>query len=550
MLLLMPINCRIHFKTAFDFISNSDEDPMITIRGIIYQWAKNHKAVGKDTKYQLYPTWFMRGDSEQHNINKAFIRTASNYGKYTKDSPEHWVMEFIHEDDSFPQRIWSVNVGIARIDEYKVRFSCIVKYAIRENYIGYIPELPVPTVPKFIKNILSSNNGKCYRDNIKIEKYPTTITNDNIDIFLKELCDKSRHLPFIVISLDKDYLQEFSPANIQNKIIGNANIFILEDIYTCQFNKIIPYNLRFRKNMVRIYFNIKDNDDGYRHRFYYLDRHEEPNSLIEEYIITALARNAHNFKPKELSEIKQIIFLRDQYRIDFLKANIDKNNYEELIGLYSKELENIQNRLSENEELLQLYEEENQKLNDTVRSYTWKLADYKDKLNENSLLRNQISRLSKKFFLPTDICSCLHLAQHLYATRIIVHQNAIKSANNFELKSSKNIIEECWNILSAIAFDLYKLKFEDCSTNLQEAFSNKTGISFSMTESSASKKDSYIAKLRTLEYKGKNISFYPHFRSKQNSRFRIHIAFLDDEKKLLICHCGEHLDNAMTRHLK
>ena len=109
---------------------------------------------------------------------------------------------------------------------------------------------------------------------------------------------------------------------------------------------------------------------------------------------------------------------------------------------------------------------------------------------------------------------------------------------------------ECWNIISSIAFEMYALKFDECNINIRDEFVRRTGISFSMTESSTSKKDSSIVKTRIIEYNGKQVEFYPHFRSKVNGHFRIHIAFLDDEKKILICHCGEHLTNAMTRHLK
>lgn len=546
---LMPLNCRIHFKTAFDFVANEGEDPMNVIRLTVYNWVKKHKAIGEDTQYQLYQTWFMKGDSEQHNINKAFIRTASNYGRYSKDAPEHWVMEFIHEDDRFSERIWSVNVGLARLDENRARFSCIVRYAIKENYIGSIPELPIPTVPKFVSNIIDSGSGKCFREISHIHRDPVIITLETVDNFLESLQDGNRYLPFVIIPLGADAADDLSPIKMQRHIAGNANVFSLDNDAIQRFNYIMPYKLRLRRDMVRIYFNIRENDDGRRHRFFLLENNE-PTSLIKEYIITALARNARNFKLNELYEIKQIIFLRDQWRIEQLKSSIDNKDKDEMIALYSREIENLQKRFSDAEELLKLYEEENQTLTEKNRTNSWKLTDYKNRLDENSMLRKQLEATSKKFSLPENINSCLCLAEEFYSSRIVVHDNAKKSAKDFAKKAENDIIRECWEILSAIAFDLYDLKFVEQNTNLRDVFSQKTGISFSMTESSTTKKEAAIVKTRKLMYHGKVVEFFPHFRCRADSNFRIHIAFLDDEQKILICHCGEHLTNAMTRHLK
>lgn len=432
--LFMPLNCRIHFKTAFDFVANDDNDPMKIIRSIIYKWVKNHNAVGADDGYELYQTWFMKGDSEQHNINKAFIRTAANYGRYSKDSPEHWVMEFIHEDNSFSYRLWSVNVGLARIDEKQARFSCIVKYAIKENYIGNIPELPVSTVPKFIRSILDSPSGKCCRDISPIYGDYTEITIKTIDDFLTNIQNKNRHLPFVIIPIENDAEDELSPKKIQRHIVGNANVFVLAPDAFNRFNEIMPYKLRLRKDMIRVYFNIRENDDGYRHRFFLLEDGEIPRTQIKENIITALARNVHNFKPNELSEIKQIMFFRNQFRIEQLKNSTTENDKDEMIALCLKEIEYLEKENSENKELLQVYDEENQSLKERDRLNQWKLSVYQQSESENKKLREQLEAVSKKFSLPENIFSCLSLAEELYPSRIVVHDNAKKSAKNFAKK--------------------------------------------------------------------------------------------------------------------
>lgn len=548
--LLMPLNSRVHFKTAFAFVANDGQDPMIVLRKNVYSWVKKHPATGKDERYQLFPTWFMKGDADQHVINKSYIRTASNYGKYSKDSPEHWVMEFIHEDSEFSQRLWSVNVGLARLSEQKVRFSCVVKYGIRENYIGEIPIVPIPTVPRFIKNILKTKLGICCRENTFINTDYSIITKYEVDEFIEKLNDKKRYLPFIVISLDDDNQTLVSPQVLQSQLLGNANVFLLDNEALFRFNEVMPYELRCHKNMVRIFFYFRENDDGVRHRFYLLDRYEGSYDSVENQIVTALSRNAHNFRLSELCDINQVIFLRNKHRIEQLKKNIDENDYEGLANLYMKEVDDLQARLLESEKVIQMYEEENQILSEKERMNTWKLSDYKRKLNEIRQLRNQVNVVLRRFSLPEDLCSCLELAGKLYSDRIEIHENALKSAKSFEQKNVTNLVYECWNIISSIAFEMYALKFDECNINIRDEFVRRTGISFSMTESSTSKKDSSIVKTRIIEYNGKQVEFYPHFRSKVNGHFRIHIAFLDDEKKILICHCGEHLTNAMTRHLK
>jgi hypothetical protein len=72
-----------------------------------------------------------------------------------------------------------------------------------------------------------------------------------------------------------------------------------------------------------------------------------------------------------------------------------------------------------------------------------------------------------------------------------------------------------------------------------------------MTERRATKRERELEALRTCDYNGKKILFFPHLKSSvQGIEFRIHFQFLDEEKKILICHLGGHLPTSYTRRMR
>ena len=93
-----------------------------------------------------------------------------------------------------------------------------------------------------------------------------------------------------------------------------------------------------------------------------------------------------------------------------------------------------------------------------------------------------------------------------------------------------------------------KLAFEDDvpAGSLPERFRHETGgIELTMTEGSQTNRDSRLERLRRVQFDGKPWDVSPHV--KWGSGFRVHFALDREARRVVVGHCGDHLDTAGTR---
>lgn len=180
-----------------------------------------------------------------------------------------------------------------------------------------------------------------------------------------------------------------------------------------------------------------------------------------------------------------------------------------------------------------------------------------NQLNQEVLLKNkQIAELKAeleaagRWVYPESVGEACEAAQARYGSRLAFHDRVAQSVSEFSLNNDLRAVAEAVKMFRALAECLYPMKFEREEFS-EELFRDETGITLSMTESRATKRDKALEDTRVCLYNGREIIFYPHLKkSVQGLQMRLHFQFLDDERKILICHLGEHLPNAKTRHLK
>jgi uncharacterized phage infection (PIP) family protein YhgE len=234
-----------------------------------------------------------------------------------------------------------------------------------------------------------------------------------------------------------------------------------------------------------------------------------------------------------------------------LNEKIDKANA--LIENFSKEPDDV---WLENFELKQKWEDaENNALN--LRS---QLTAKNTAYNEISAqLQDAFSKLyaakadlenAGEWIYPESLSDVVAAGTKYYASNLVFHDRVYQSIASFTAAQSEKkfrIIQEAVKMVKALADTMHRLKFVENNFS-EDAFTNLTGIRFSMTERKITKNEKEIEKSRTLKYKGETIIFYPHLKSSiQGTELRIHFQFLENEQKILICHIGDHLPTAGTR---
>src|SRR5690606_32446925 len=145
---------------------------------------------------------------------------------------------------------------------------------------------------------------------------------------------------------------------------------------------------------------------------------------------------------------------------------------------------------------------------------------------------------------PTNVLELLNLLEDKYKEQIVVLEEAKESAADFEIKDLK----KAWRALKSIPEILSPLLFSEQEGDKQALYVNKAGFDLSMTESKMTKADKKLRDLRTRRYKNQEIDINAHigFGNKKPNMLRVHFHVSSSDKKIVIGHCGDHLDNFST----
>ncbi len=544
----MPPSAIIHYKSAFD-IDLTSEDTFNDVRNVILNWCKGRRDIDVLGRRELSGHWFFLGDTERHICGECCIRVATNAGRFSRTNPEHWILELIHGDNETPARMWSVNISLTR-REKQIRFACLLRYAIKTDYIGPVLADPVPSVPRFMDDIIRCDAFLCSRNGFHLNYRTHNVGIYGGEWMAKTVCDASRRLPVIIAVLNKDGNFPLDTDVLFRRNIGNTNLYTISDQRELnEFNRNVPFDHRLSNGMLRIYQRYSASQDtGYKHRFYKDDQIDSRQGIVTNEITFALSRNANNFSTDEILEIRQVIDRRRLYDIEAMRNSDTRNDPEYIKMLEDEVQEKIVELSRKNEENLNL-RIDLEETQERERELTWKASQYAICIEKIASLEGQLQNTQKAFDIPQSLTDALTLASSIYGDKLVIHEGAERSARTYHANTEVKIIREAWKMLTYLANTMHLLKFIDCCIDLEAEFIRKSGIQFSMTESSMTKKNRKFTKIRECTYKGNTVEFFPHLKSSVRDDFRIHFSFLEDTQQLIICHCGAHLDNARTRHM-
>lgn len=144
--------------------------------------------------------------------------------------------------------------------------------------------------------------------------------------------------------------------------------------------------------------------------------------------------------------------------------------------------------------------------------------------------------------IPRDLTDLLKLARSIWPDRIVVLPEAMDSAKSYD----GNLAEE-WDIVRGAATALYGLLFEDdgCEGRVADEFQRRTGYELTFSESSATRAQVDLMKMRERSYGGRTVDISAHIKGRsQKNSFRLHF-YIDRENELIVIgHAGCHMKTA------
>lgn len=456
---------------------------------------------------------------------------------------------------------WITEVGLRRIDKDTCLVHVKLSYNLGRFYLGSQTQ-PLPSVPRFITQLIADGRHQIFLANEEnAAKLPIqsgflkVSTSKDLTILYDQLIFSCLR-GYVIIVVNGDFKAEdlarrlHIGLTINNRIEehGVQSKALVVYIKKCDEVKKaldeIPIEYRVPFNHARVFYPVEEssNDRALSCDAMMASRIEVVSSLLSAFVL----HNRESIKtPEEVSHINTLDLARkhEETQVPDTKVGESVESLKELIDDLFKELED--NKKDYTKELTKQAQE-----TERYKNRAGILADVvEEKKREITAAYNQNKTLASLAY-PGSLVDIMSFFAKLFPQRIIIHEDAIVSAQKY---TSFKEFSRAWDVMAAISTTLYSMKYESEDSLINESdFKNATGFEITMSESRMTSRDANLANQRKRNYNGKIYDISPHIKwgTKPPKCLRLHFAFVEEEKKIMIGYFGEHLDNYSTRKLK
>lgn len=617
---------QVHYRTRFELCPYDTTTPAIVpALRIIYKWVyqKERKRKGENIFEVLRSQEAMEAfifhdlayPCDYHGGLNNRLGPAICVATVPGDKPRSlraWALEYDEADARRPERHWHTRIGLSTTADGTCIVNAKVTHYIVPGYFGTpLPE-PHANIPNFIKELIGLKAYQCCigetvvrRDALALGRM--TFTPE----FTENLLSPDREIPLVLITSDKEGKMPVKEVGrLTSALLGLANVYTL-DMSVNANRKSLNGLLSARgtcpgwatsSSRLRIFpphTDLESPASAAASRFYSkeaMDKWPGGQLAFTDMLNRSFARGYAKTDDDvlEMADIdlllQRIASERARAGIRELRAKIGKaktvaalplnadeaslKDAEKRFERMTREAREMNERLEEQEQLIELYEEENERVMRQNRALEERMRELEsdksqletlryrlveaqgradEKAAEAARLKDEAASLEKIDHFPTSLVEELELAGRLWPDRIVVLPEAVRSAAAYRYCD----LDEEWRILRAVATVLWDIYFGDGdSSDIDEEFKRRTGFTHTFRESGATNASPALVKLRRRSYKGSEIDITPHIKgsgrrdSSKLHPFRLHYHADAEGKRIVIGHCGEHLDTAGTPRVK
>lgn len=454
-------------------------------------------------------------------------------------------------------RTWITEIGFEREKgNDSAVFSCVLSYEDRAGFIGPYQKVPEPSVPRLIKSIVQDNSLIVSSGIDSVSGKPERLYVGDWPAFLDRIENEERSLPYIYISprvVDVEPLTTellIDPNALAEVVYGNALVFYSNDIGFTQEAIYMNPEYACYNGAIKVY--QPGASKSFRNHFIGAQQIEECGSdEIIGYLRRAFSQNVHFydsfFRIEECRRIKENYLTNTRFSQQFARitalvnqvkfdanAKVGQIEEEALTMLQQEE----QSRLAAEKDRDE-YKNENTKLRSKVYSLETQVAQMTSAAMENEDLRRSVEARMLFSQKPDTVESVVHYFEEVFSDKIVFSDDAKKSLKYCILET--DILWEVLFQLSTVMWSLYTSGSGDiCST-----FTEITGISCASGEGKMTRRDHNLMKQFETTLGKERIDIEKHITYGKKGQ-SIHFGYSPVLKRIVIGHCGEHLDIAST----
>jgi hypothetical protein len=345
---------------------------------------------------------------------------------------------------------------------------------------------------------------------------------------------------------------KIDPVRLAKLLAGTAIVYKSNSSEVDEeLDNLLGERLGCRRGAIRIYFpgvHSGRTGDERRHRFI-LPKDVESWGIDQtiEIIVKGIARRGT--RPKGVLTPLDVEGVKRQRRLAQLRAEQSDTSKDELMRLFEEENQSLNNANAQLEKDKIGLEDRVEEFGDEIR----RLEYEKDSLKANlaqvgsppderdlKVIRQRLKRL------PNSLPEVVDLIREIHPARIAFTERAIKSASERDFSD----VHTAWRVLWAMATTLYDMFFEQHVNNIPRAFREQSGFELAMTEGKLTNQDKKLTAWRNDVFEGQKIDITPHVKFDKDTTRAYFCPFrANGTKRIVVGHIG-HFDTAGTRRRK
>lgn len=458
--------------------------------------------------------------------------------------PYLFCAQFSHADTIVSGRRWVTEIGIRQFNEYE-DIEC--SFLLKTDEISARVVAPIQvTRPQLVDDLAKHCVPTSATPGISIK----TLDVVSARAFLEAVERKERSVPLVVTSCTIKGEYMITPERLRSLLVGLADVvdipvgtdtFTIEDIVSRRYS---AYG-----GAINIIFPPRSDAGGRAcetvlFRPAQLADMLESETSIESEVLAAITHRTNlpmSWRHISLDVVSQAR-LRNQLAqaIEESKANEENSVFTDLLIAADKELSDKEREISELQVILEESNSELRKARAEAETYSHALNSKSNEIagggeNEQAL-RRAVNGLVTRSFSLND---ALDLIEILYGDRVVILPSARRSAKESEgFNYCENAVDLLWKLVTGYWQGLSE---GNPDTQARSIFGRDD---YSAQESKKLSNDGKAR--RTFRYKDQDMLMERHLKhgvkDSASETLRIHFEWVAADKRIVIGHCGKHLD--------
>ena len=479
-------------------------------------------------------------------------------------TPEMWAVRYEHADDDVKLRSWTTNIAITQVNQREWRFAVELTHRLKPGFVGKEPAPPQPSSPNLIKELIESPNWISRIGSVRLSLAPLILAVGKANEFVLLLKDPQRPVPVVLVSCDhRTCTPELNAGAMSRALAGTAIVYYAESPECdLELEHFLPKSFRSPNGTVRIYAPGADLSQEWtstRHRFFTAKEiDDEGDEEIIGQIVRALTRSdgwrGIQSSVTSIDDIETRVRERRLAELRLRAAGTSSvKEKQEMLDLFMIDNQALLAKNSRLNQDLKAESDKRQESEDNLarRDYDLNQAheSVDDARTKAAADRDALQAVLGLTKWPKEVAEVAKLAVQLGSGRLVLTNKAIRSLEKSEFAKSSEAPTVIWRCLRAMADDLHDLVLQKLQTQqVAEEFKKRSKFDLTWTESKETKRDAKLMALRKIVHNGKERDITPHVKLGNKARLlRVHFCVDQDEKQIIIGHCGDHLDTYGTR---